>query len=512
MVEGRGLPEGNTASETRPGLSAGPGVSSDLERVRRVARKDRDVRFTALLHHVTVDRLREAYRAISPSAAPGVDGVTWRDYGVDLEANLRDLHARVEGGAYRARPTRRVFIPKPDGRLRPLGVAALEDKIVQRAVVEVLNTTYEEDFLGFSYGFRPGRRPHDALDALAVALERKRVNWVLDADIRDFFTQLDQGWLERFLEHRIADKRILRLIQRWLRAGVIEDGAWAETEAGTAQGASVSPLLSNVFLHYVFDLWADQWRRRRARGDVVLVRFADDFLAGFQHREDAERFLADLRERFAEFGLELHPDKTRLIEFGRYAAERRQARGDRKPETFEFLGFTHICAKDRHGRFKLKRVTSKKKMRSKLTAVKTEMRRRMHLPIPEQGRWLARVLEGHYNYYAVPDNSEAMRALRRRVIRHWRAALTRRSQKGWITWERIDSLAARWLPQPRILHPWPDKRFDANTPREEPSALTRTLGSVRGAAGDGGPYRDHGSSSIHGSRSAGNCRSGHCCP
>ena len=466
--EGRGLPEGNTASETRPGHSAGQGVSSELDRVRRVAQKDGDVRFTALFHHVTVDRLRAAYRAIGSNAAPGIDGVTWRDYGSDLEANLRDLHARVHRGAYRAMPTRRVFIPKPDGRLRPLGVAALEDKIVQRAVVDVLNAIYEEDFLGFSYGFRPGRRPHDALDALSVALERKRVNWVLDADIRDFFTQLDQSWLERFLEHRIADKRILRLIQKWLRAGVIEDGEWSQTEAGTAQGASVSPLLSNVFLHYVFDLWADQCRRRRARGDVVLVRFADDFLAGFQHREDAERFLADLRERFAGFGLDLHPEKTRLIEFGRYAAERRQARGDRKPETFEFLGFAHICAKDSHGRFKLKRVTSKKTMRSKLKAVKIEMRRRMHLPIPEQGRWLARVLQGHYNYYAVPDNSEAMRAFRRRVIHHWRAALKRRSQKDWTTWERIDRLAARWLPQPRILHPWPDKRFDAKTRGRSP--------------------------------------------
>src|SRR5947207_3944229 len=468
VVEGSGSAEGNAASETRSGRSAGPSALSDLDRVRRVAQKDKDARFTALLHHVEVDRLRAAYWAIRPKAAPGVDGVTWTEYGQDLEANLRDLHARVHRGSYRARPSRRVFIPKADGRLRPLGVAALEDKIVQRAVVEVLNAIYEEDFLGFSYGFRPGRRPHDALDALAVALERKRVNWVLDADIRDFFTQLDRSWLERFLEHRIADKRILRLIQRWLRAGVIEDGEWSETEAGTAQGASVSPLLSNVFLHYVFDLWADQWRRRRARGDVVLVRFADDFLAGFQHRDDAERFLADLRERFAGFGLELHPDKTRLIEFGRYAAERREARGDRKPETFEFLGFTHICAKDRHGRFKLKRVTSKKKMRSKLKAVKTEMRRRRHLPIPEQGRWLARVLQGHYNYYAVPDNSEAMRAFRRRVIHHWRAALKRRSQKGWTTWERTDRLAARWLPQPRILHPWPDKRFDARTRGRSP--------------------------------------------
>jgi RNA-directed DNA polymerase len=466
--EGRGLPEGNTTSESRPGRSAGLGVSSDLDRVRQVARKDRDVRFTALLHHVTVERLREAYRAISPNAAAGVDGVTWRDYGLDLEENLRDLHARVHRGAYRARPTRRVFIPKPDGRLRPLGVAALEDKILQRAVVEVLNAIYEEDFLGFSYGFRPGRSQHDALDALAVGITRKKVNFVLDADISDFFTRLDQGWLERFLEHRIADKRVLRLIQKWLRAGVIEDGEWSETEEGTAQGASVSPLLANVYLHYVFDLWADQWRRRHAHGDVILSRFADDYVAGFEHREDAERFLADLRGRFAEFGLELHPEKTRLIEFGRFAAQNRARRGDRKPDTFDFLGLSHICAEDRHGRFKLKRVTSKKKMRSKLKSVKAEMRRRMHLPIPEQARWLARVLQGHYNYYAVPDNSEALRGFREAVIRLWRKALARRSQKGRITWERMYRLAARWLPQPRILHPWPNVRFDVRTQGRSP--------------------------------------------
>jgi RNA-directed DNA polymerase len=468
VVEGRGLPEGNAASQTRRGRSAGQGVSSDLDRVRQVAQKDGDVRFTALLHHVTVDRLREAYRAISPNAAAGVDEVTWRDYGLDLEANLSDLHARVQRGAYRASPTRRVFIPKPDGRLRPLGVAAVEDKILQRAVVEVLNAVYEQEFLGFSYGFRPGRSAHDALDALAVGITRKKVNWVLDADIRDFFTGLDQSWLERFLEHRIADKRVLRLIQKWLRAGVIEDGDWSSTETGTAQGASVSPLLANVYLHYVFDLWADQWRRRHAQGDVILVRFADDYVVGFEHRDDAERFLAELRGRFAEFCLELAPEKTRLIEFGRFAAERRQARGLRKPDTFEFLGFTHICAKSRAGRFKLKRVTSKKKMRAKLKSVKTEMRRRMHRPIPEQGRWLARVLQGHYNYYAVPDNSDALRGFRERVIRHWRHALARRSQKGRITWERTRSLADRWLPQPRILHPWPDARFDARTQGRSP--------------------------------------------
>lgn len=468
VVEGRGPAEGNTASKTRPGRSAGGGVSSDLDRVRQLARQDKEVRFTALLHHVSVERLREAYRAISPNAAAGVDGVTWRDYGQDLEANLQDLHARVHRGAYRARPTRRVFIPKADGRLRPLGVAALEDKILQRAVVEVLNAIYEQDFLGFSHGFRPGRRPHDALDALSVAIVRKKVNWVLDADIRDFFTRLDQGWLERFLEHRIADKRVLRLIQKWLRAGVIQDGEWSDTPEGTAQGASVSPLLSNVYLHYVFDLWADQWRRRHARGDVILTRFADDYVAGFEHRDDAERFLADLRERLANFGLELHPEKTRLIEFGRFAAQNRARRGDRKPETFEFLGFTHICAKTRNGRFKLKRVTSKKKMRPKLSSVKTELRRRWHLSIPEQGRWLASVLAGHYRYYAVPDNIRALQAFREAVTRLWLKALRRRSQRSRMTWERMRRIAGRWLPLARIQHPWPTTRFDARTQGRSP--------------------------------------------
>ena len=461
VVEGRGSVERNAVGETRPGHRVGVCVSSELDRVRRVARRDRQVRFTALLHHVSVDRLRAAFWALEPKAAPGVDGVTWWDYGEDLEGNLRGLHDRVHRGAYRARPTRRVFIPKPDGRQRPLGVAALEDKIVQRAVVEVLNAVYECDFLGFSYGFRPGRSQHHALDALATGIYRKKVNWVLDADIRDFFSTLDQAWLGRFLEHRIADRRVLRLIQKWLRAGVIEDGEWSETEEGTAQGASVSPLLANVYLHYVFDLWADQWRRRHARGDVILVRFADDFLAGFQHREDAERFLADLRDRFAQFGLELAGEKTRLIEFGRFAAQDRRRRGDPKPHTFTFLGFTHICATTRSGRFKLKRVTSKEKMRAKLKSVKAELMRRRHLPIPEQGRWLASVLRGHYNYYAVPDNSAALRGFRERIIRHWRRALSRRSQKDRMTLEQTRRHARRWLPTPRIQHPWPEDRFDA---------------------------------------------------
>ena len=353
--------------------------------------------------------------------------------------------------------------------VRPRVATALEDKILQRAVVEVLNSIYEADFLGFSYGFRPGRKQHDALDALAAGIKRKRVNWVLDADIRDFFGQLDRAWLERFLEHRIADRRVLRLIQKWLAAGVIENGVRSETVEGTAQGASVSPLLANVYLHYVLDLWAHQWRRRHARGDVTLVRFADDYIVGFEHRDDAERFLADLRERFAKFALELHPEKTRLIESGRYAARDRRRRGDGRPETFEFLGFTHICARTRKsGRFKLKRVTSKKRMRAKLQELKEELKLRRHLPVPEQGEWLASVVRGHINYYAVPGNIDAVRAFRDQAAKHWFRALRRRSQRTSLTWERMHRLVVRWLPRVRILHPWPDARFDAKTQGRSP--------------------------------------------
>ena len=444
-------------------------MSSDLDRVRQVARKDKDARFTALLHHVTIDRLEGAYRAIRPGAAPGVDGVTWKDYGQDLEANLRALHARVHRGAYRARPSRRTYIPKPDGRQRPLGIAALEDKILQRAVAEVLNAIYEEDFVGFSYGFRPGRSQHDALDALAVAITKRRVNWILDADIRDYFSKLDHSWLEKFLEHRIADRRVLRLIQKWLRAGVVEDGAWTACDEGTPQGASISTLLSNVYLHYVFDLWVHQWRGRHARGELIVVRFADDAVVGFEHRDDAERFLADLRDRFAEFNLELADEKTRLIEFGRCAARNRKNRGLPKPETFDFLGFTHACGKTRKtGRFALKRVTSKKRLRAKLREVKTELMRRRHDPIPDQGRWLASVLRGHSNYYAVPGNIDAVAAFHNQAVRHWRRALRRRSQRTRLTWERMKRLDRRWLPTDRILHPWPDVRFDARTRGRSP--------------------------------------------
>jgi RNA-directed DNA polymerase len=455
--------KGNTDSKTRPGHSAGADVSSALDRVRQVARRDKGARFTALLHHVTPGRLRAAYWAIRPQAAPGVDGMTWAAYGQNLEGNLQDLHERVRSGSYRAKPSRRAYIPKADGRLRPLGIASLEDKIVQRAVVEVLNAVYEVDFRGFSYGFRPGRGPHDALDALTVGIDRKRVNWVLDADIRDFFGQLDRAWLRRFLQHRIADKRVLRLIDRWLAAGVIEDEQWSATKEGSPQGASISPLLANLYLHHVFDLWADWWRKRRAHGDVIIVRFADDFIVGFEHEQDARRFLAELGERFARFGLELHPDKTRLIEFGRFAAQNRATRGEGKPETFNFLGFTHVCGKTRNGRFWLRRITISNRMRAKLSEVKAQLKRRRHQPIPVQGRWLASVVRGHLAYYAVPGNTEAVRAFRKQVTRHWFTALRRRSQRRRINWARMDRIVDRWLPRARVMHPFPATRLAART-------------------------------------------------
>jgi group II intron reverse transcriptase/maturase len=467
-VEGRRPAKGNAASETRPGHRAGQGAPSELDLVRRKARTDKKERFTALLHHVDVDRLREAYRALNPRAATGVDAVTWEDYGRDLENNLRDLHRRVHCGSYRAKPTRRAYIPKPDGRMRPLGVAALEDKILQRAVVEVLNGVYETDFLGFSYGFRPGRSPHDALDALAYGIDRKKVSWVLDADIRDFFGQLDHEWLMRFLEHRIADQRVLRLIQKWLAAGVIENGNWSQTERGTAQGASASPLLANAYLHYVFDLWAHQWRRRNAQGDVVLVRYADDYLVGFEHECDARQFLADLRDRLARFSLELAPDKTRLIEFGRFAARNRARRGLGTPETFDFLGFTHCCAKTKNGRFMLKRITIAKRMRTKLHEVKAELKQRRHHTIPDQGRWLGSVLRGHYAYYAVPGNSDRINRFYNEVTRHWFKSLRRRSQRTRLNWTRMRRLSARWLPPPKRMHPFPNARFAANTQGRSP--------------------------------------------
>ena len=438
-------------------------MSGGLDRVREVARKDKGARFTALLHHVSYLRLSLAFDALEKDAAPGVDGVTWREYDRNRQGNLQALHGRVQSGKYRAVPSRRVYIPKADGRLRPPGIASLEDKIVQRAVGEVLGAVFEAGFLGFSCGFRPGRPQHDALDALAVGPGTK-VNRVPDADIRGFFDHLDREWLMRFLRHRIADERVLRLVSRWLNAGVTEDGAWSGSGEGTVQGGSISPLLANVCLHYVLDLRADWRRKHHARGNVVIVRFADDFIVGFQHQDDAEKFLGQLRGRLAKFALELHPEKTRLTGFGPHAARNRKARGEGKPETFTFLGFRHVARMSRRGRFWVQRITDKKKMAAKLRQVKAELMLKRHLPVPEQGKWLASVTRGHEAYYAVPGNAEAVQAFRYHVTRHWRFALSRRSQKGRVTWERMSRLARRYLPTTRIRHPWPQARFAARYP------------------------------------------------
>src|SRR3989454_1961587 len=404
LAEPRAGAEGNVSQQSTGRAQYRGTVSQALARIRQAARQRKKEKFTALFHHVSIAHLEEAFSELKENAAAGVDGLTCRDYEQHLERNLEELHARVHRGAYRALPSRRVYIPKPDGRQRPLAVAALEDKIVQRATAAVLNAIYEEDFLGFSYGFRPGRGTHDALNALCVAIERKKVNWILDADIRSFFDEISQEWLIRLLEHRIGDRRIIRLIQKWLKAGVLEDGIVSASDRGTGQGSVISPLLANIYLHYVLDLWAARWRRREANGDMIIVRYADDFIVGFQYERDARRFLDELRARLQEFALSLHPEKTRLIEFGRFAAKGRKARGLGKPETFNFLGFTFICGKTRSGKFLLTRKTRRDRMRAKLRRLKQEMWRRMHHPIPQQGKWLGHVLRGYLNYHALPVN------------------------------------------------------------------------------------------------------------
>jgi RNA-directed DNA polymerase len=469
-VEQRAETKGNAVQQSTGRAQNRATVSQALERIRQAARLRKKEKFTALLHHISLHFLDEVFSELKENAAPGVDGLTWRDYEQNLERNLEDLHARVHRGAYRAMPSRRVYIPKPDGRQRPLAVAALEDKIVQRAAAAVLNAIYEEDFLGFSYGFRPGRGALDALDALVVGIESRKVNFILDADIRSFFDTVSQDWLIRFLEHRIGDKRIIRLIRKWLKAGVLEDGVVTVSEQGTGQGAVISPLLANVYLHYVLDLWAERWRRREVTGDMIIVRYADDFIVGFEHEADARHFLDAMRERLQEFALSLHPEKTRLIEFGRFAAENRKRRGLGKPETFNFLGFTFICSRSRNGKFLLKRRTRRDRMRVKLSEIKQELRRRMHQPISEQGRWLAQVMRGFFAYHAVPTNFPALGAFHHHVMRLWLLALQHRSQKDRTTWERIAKLAADYLPKPHTLHPWPQQRFAARHPRWEPRA------------------------------------------
>jgi RNA-directed DNA polymerase len=465
VAEGRPQTKENTQ---QPNLGRTPSRESrpsGLERVREAARKDGKLKFTALLHHVSIDLLRDSYQSLKKQAAPGVDGMTWKEYGQDLEARLADLHGRIHRGAYRAQPSRRVWIPKADGRQRPLGIAALEDKIVQYAVGTVLNQIWEEDFLGFSYGFRPGRSQQDALDALWVGIVRKKVNWILDLDIRSFFDKLQHSWLVQFVEHRIGDRRVVRLIQKWLKAGVLEQGQWSETKEGSPQGAVISPVLANLYLHYVLDLWVEAWRKKQVRGDVIIVRYADDAVLGFERREDAEQFLEQLRERLAKFGLELHPEKTRLIEFGRFAAERRKKRGEGKPETFNFLGFTHICGTNhRTGKYTIHRKTIGKRMAAKLKEIRAQLRKRMHERVPGTVKWLQQVVTGYFQYHAIPGNLARMRAFRSDVLWSWLQALRRRSQRHRMSWERFKACLDPLLPPVQIMQPYPDVRFAAKHP------------------------------------------------
>ncbi|NOZ57543.1 MAG: group II intron reverse transcriptase/maturase [Calditrichaeota bacterium] len=468
-MEERGLAKGNpSGTDTRRTQGRGS-VTNGLDRVRDAARRDSKQRFTALLHHVyDVGRLRAAYQGTRKDAAAGVDRVTWKAYGERLEENLRDLSGRLRRGAYRASPVRRAYITKADGGQRPLGVPTLEDKIVQRAVAEVMNAVYEQDFLGFSYGFRPGRNQHQALDALAVGLHEKNVKWVLDADIRGFFDTLDHRWLVKFVEHRIGDQRIIRLLRKWLKAGVLEEGELVQSEAGTVQGGSISPLLANIYLHYVLDSWAHRWRKTQAYGEVIIVRFADDFVVGFEHRDEGKRFLAELRERLAAFALELHPDKTRLLEFGRFASTNRRRRGEGKSGTFEFLGFTHIYGHSRRGRAMLLRKTSRKRFQAKLQALHRHLWRNLNWSVPKMGKYLGAVLRGHVAYYGVPTNSKAIAAFRFAMGRIWKQVLERRSERTRIRWERIRRLIDRWLPLARICHPYPSVRFVARTQGRSP--------------------------------------------
>lgn len=458
------LAKGNSSKRNRDRTQSWATLPNELERVRQAAKRNRKEQFTALWHHVyDINRLRKAYLSVKRRKAAGIDGQTWEEYGRNLEENLKGLSERLRRGAYRAKPVRRTYIPKKDGRKRPIGIPVLEDKIVQRSMVEVLNAIYEVDFKGFSYGFRPGRSQHNALDAVVEAIEGRKVNWVLDVDIRGFFDAIDHGWLIRFVEHRVKDRRVVRHIKKWLNAGILEDGQWRRMAEGTPQGGSASPLLANIYLHYAFDLWAHSWRKKRARGDVILVRFADDIIVGFQYRHEAEGFLKEMQDRLRKFNLELHREKTRLVEFGRFAVERRKEKGKGKPGTFNFLGFTHICGKSRKGKFMVLRKTDSERMRNKLQEIKTTLRERMHWSIAEVGKWLKSVLSGHYRYYGVPWNGRMLSRFRWIVMRLWYKRLRRRSQKHRLKWERMYRITDRWLPIPFICHPYPMERLCVNT-------------------------------------------------
>ena len=461
-AEQRGSTKRNPGSQTTCRTQCRESVPPAADRIRQAAERNPKERMTALLHHITPEALEAAFYALRKDAAAGVDGTMWREYEEGLEGRLLDLHGRVHAGTYRALPVRRAEIPKPDGGTRPLGIAALEDKIVQKAVVDVILTPiYEVEFLGFSYGFRPGRGAHDALDALAYGIERRKVSWIVDADIRKYFDTIPRDWMIRFLEHRIGDRRVIRLIRKWLNAGVMDDGSWVDTGEGTPQGAIVSPVLANVFLHYALDLWFHRkWRPDTPGGEAIIIRYADDVVVGFQYERDARRYLRDVRGRLAQFGLALHPEKTRIVEFGRFAEANRRTRGEGRPETFDFLGFTHFCTRTRRGRFRLGRKPVTKRVCRTLRRITEELRGRWHHDIWEVGEWLGKVYRGWQNYYGVPGSSRWLRKFRRRIQRAWMKAIRRRSHRARnFGWGRMERMAEILWPKARILHPWPDKRF-----------------------------------------------------
>lgn len=459
-LEGRRLAKRNPQEQNTDRAQDRETVEHALERIRKAVRRDRKKRLTTLWHHVYSEAtLREAYRKLNPKSSPGVDGQTWQEYGKGLGERISELSVRLKRMGHRPQAVLRRYISKENGKQRPIGMPALEDKIIERALVMVLEVIYEEEFANFSYGFRPGRSPHRALDALYMGIDRRKINWVLDADLSGYFDTIDHDWLVRMLEHRIADKRVVRYIIRCLKAGVVEDGYWREQGQGSPQGGCISPLLANIFLHYVLDGWVKKWRKTRTKGDLIIVRYADDFVTGFQYQNEALQFHKELQARLEKFGLELNKEKTRLIEFGRFAAKDRENRGQGKPETFDFLGFTHICGRDRKGRFQLKRKTIGKRMRGKLKALEVEMSKRWDLSIPQMGRWLNRVLTGHFNYYGVPGNYRSLQGFRQAVIMLWRRWIIRKSQRSRAGYKRMYRLANRWLPHASIRHPYPSERL-----------------------------------------------------
>lgn len=466
IVEGRVLTKGNASQQNMYRTQCrNYAVPNALERIRQVAKKDKSAKFTALLHHITIDRLAAAFFDIKKNAAAGVDGLTWKTYGGNLEENLKSLHQRAHNGSYRAKPSRRVYIPKADGKLRPLGVAALEDKILQRALVEILNAIYETDFLGFSYGYRQNRNPHQALDALAVGIRWKKISWILDADVSSFFDNINHKWMMKFISHRIADPRVQRLIKKWLNAGIIEEKKWRPSEAGTAQGSSLSPLLSNIYLHYALDMWVQMWRKKYAQGEVIIVRWADDFVVGFQYQDDANKFQLALDERLKKFSLKLNQAKTQLIRFGRFAKrDVKKFEGLSKPKTFDFLGMTHICGQSKDGKYRVYRKTIRKRLTAKLKALKVELKKRMHFAIKTQGKWLSSVVRGYFAYHALPGNADALGIFRTQIGRMWYKALRRRSQKTKLNWSKMDKIIKYWLPKVEILHPWPEQRLERQLP------------------------------------------------